>query len=156
MSAICSTGFRSKILGERSFESLFAGGCIELYSGARPTNADMAPTGTLLARITRGGLPWTPGEPANGLTFRRSGSGVTMPDNAVWGLKGLANGDVGWCRLRAMVDPGGYTTAAPRIDGVVGLLDTFGDYQLRLSTLTIATGLSAPITSWWFLFPPLT
>ncbi len=155
MSAICSTGFRSKILGTFTFEALFNGGCIEIYSGAPPASADAAPTGTLLARITRESKPWTPGSPTNGLTFHRLGVGVTMPDTQPWGLLGLAAGTAGWCRLRGMSDPGGVSTTHPRIDGVVGLRDTPGDFQLRLGTNAMVPDLTIPITSWWFLLPPL-
>ena len=155
MSAVCSTGFRSKILGTFTFEALFNGGCIEIYSGAPPASADAAPTGTLLARITRESKPWTPGSPTNGLTFHRLGVGVTMPDTQPWGLLGLAAGTAGWCRLRGMSDPGGVSTTHPRIDGVVGLRDTPGDFQLRLGTNAMVPDLTIPITSWWFLLPPL-
>lgn len=155
MSAVCSTGFRSKILGTFTFEALFNGGSIEIYSGAPPASADAAPTGTLLARITRESKPWTPGSPTNGLTFRRLGVGVTMPDDKPWGLLGLAAGTAGWCRLRGMSDPGGESTTHPRIDGVVGLRDTPGDFQLRLGTTAMVPDLTFPITSWWFLLPPL-
>lgn len=155
MSTRCSTGFRAKILGARSFEALFDGGSIELYSGAQPASANDAPTGTLLARITQGSAPWTPGSPANGLTFQRVGVGATIPDTAPWGLRGLAAGTVGWCRLRGMVDPQTSSTIYPRIDGAVGLREASGDFQLRLGTVDMAVDLIFPITSWWFLFPPL-
>lgn len=156
MSAICSTGFRTKILGTFTFESLFNGGAIDVYSGAPPASADAAPTGTLLARITRGGNPWTPGAPTNGLTFRRLGVGVAMPEDAPWGLLGLAAGTAGWCRLRSMTDPGGASVTHPRIDGAIGLRDDFGDLQLRLGSTAIVPDLTYPITSWWFQLPPLT
>lgn len=155
MSTICSTGFRTKLLGTHSFESLFDGGCIEVYSGLQPKNADMAPTGTLLARITHDSKPWTPGAPANGLTFQRLGPGVTIGAGQPWGLLGLAAGTAGWCRLRGMVDPGGLSTTHPRVDGTIGLRDSVGDFQLRLGSTAIVPDLKLPITSWWFLFPPI-
>lgn len=78
-----------------------------------------------------------------------------MPDDKPWGLLGLAAGTAGWCRLRGMSDPGGESTTHPRIDGVVGLRDTPGDFQLRLGTTAMVPDLTFPITSWWFLLPPL-
>lgn len=155
MSTICSTGFRTKILGTFTFESLFTGGAIEIYSGPQPENADMAPTGVLLARVTHDSRPWTPGAPANGLTFQRLGPGVTIGAGQPWGLLGLAAGTAGWCRLRSMTDPGGTSVTHPRIDGVVGLRDDFGDFQLRFGSTAIVPDLTYPITSWWFLFPPI-
>lgn len=155
MTVQVSTGFRARLLGPSSFESLFNGGCIEIRSGAQPANANMAPTGTLLGRITAGGLPWTEGSGVNGLTFSRFGHRVTNNPGQSWILDGLANGTAGWFRLRGVSDPGLPSTAIPRIDGALGLPEMLGDYQMRLPTLVITGTTAIPITSWWFVFPPL-
>lgn len=155
MSVNASKGFRGRILGTASFESLFTGGCIEIRSGAQPANADMAPTGVLLGRITHNGLVWTEGSPTNGLNFMRNGHRITNHPAQPWVLDGLANGVAGWMRLRGVNDPGTLSTSAPRIDGAVGPLDVLGDFQLLLPTTTISASSAIPITSWWFVFPPL-
>jgi hypothetical protein len=156
MTVNASTGFRALILGPRAFESIFDGGCIEIRSGAQPETANMAPTGTLLGRISLNGLTWTPGSSVNGLKFRRNAQRIT---NSVidgpWVLKGIANGIAGWMRLRAVNDDGSLSSSAPRIDGEVGNTTDEGNFQLRLPTLTISNTSAIPITSWWFAFPPL-
>lgn len=155
MSVNASQGFRARIFGPASFESIFNGGCIEIRSGAQPANANMAPTGVLLGRITHNGLVWTEGSPVNGLEFRRFGHRVTNEPSQPWVLDGLSNGVAGWMRLRGVSDPGTLSTSAPRIDGAVGPMDTPGDFQLLLPTTTISGSSAIPITSWWFIFPPL-
>lgn len=154
MAVNCSTGFRAAILGPTAFESIFNGGCIEVYSGAQPAHADMAPTGVLLGRITSGGA-WSEGSSTNGLLYQRTGHRVTNSAAQLWALLGVASGTAGWFRMRAISDPGADSLTARRIDGAIGALDAPGDFQLRLRNLTLAPSSSAPITSWWFALPPL-
>jgi hypothetical protein len=49
-----STGLRNFLMGEGSLRKAFEDGQLLIYSGAAPANADDAPLGVLLARITRG------------------------------------------------------------------------------------------------------
>lgn len=155
MSVNVSTGFRARLLGPSSFESIFNGGCIEIRSGTQPEHANMAPTGTLLGRITHNGALWTEGSSVNGLTFLRQGHRITNNPAQSWILDGLANGTARWFRLRGVSDPGTLSTIAARIDGAMGLPEEVGDYQMRLPALTISGTSAIPITSWWFVFPPL-
>lgn len=155
MSVNVSTGFRARILGPHSFESIFNGGCIEVRSGTQPDHADMAPTGTLLARITLNGATWTEGSSVNGLTFNRTGHRVTNPLAPPWVLDGIATGTARWFRVRGITDAGLLSTTLPRIDGSIGLPEEDGDYQMRLPILTLSASTATPITSWWFVFPPL-
>lgn len=155
MAVNCSTGFRARILGTSSFDSIFNGGCIEAYSGAQPAHADMAPTGTLLGRISQDGLPWSNGNPANGLQFIRNGHRVTNDPAQQWVLQGVASGTVGWARLRAVTDSGALSQSLPRVDMAVGLLEVAGDFQIRIPSTIITASTATPITSWWFVFPPL-
>jgi len=48
-----STGLRNFLVGEGSLRKAFEDGALNIYSGAAPANADDAPTGVLLARITK-------------------------------------------------------------------------------------------------------
>ena len=153
MAVNTSTGFCAALLGTKSFESIFDGGCIEVRSGVQPASADMAPTGVLLARISRGGAVWTPGSSANGLRFARNQQLVTSRDPDVWGLYGVANGVAGWARLRAVQDSGAMSMDDKRIDFAVGLNSAVGDYQMLLPTTSISTTTAIPISSWFFMFP---
>lgn len=156
MAVNCSTGFRSRILGPVSFESIFNGGCIEVRSGAQPASADEAATGDLLARVTNNGGAWTPGSLTNGLRFVRNGIYAGNDLAQDWRLVGLAAGTAGWFRLVANApDDGSLSVNAPRIDGAVGPLDLPGDYQMRLPSTTITPSAMTTIPSWWFLLPPL-
>lgn len=144
MAVNCSTGFRQRIIGPHSFESIFDGGTIDVYDGPQPTSANMAPTGTLIGRITYSG----------GLRFTRSGIFVTSYPSQVWQLQGLASGVAGWCRLRTSNDDNTDSASFPRIDGAIGLLDDVGDYQLRLPDTNLIAAANIPITTWWWLLPP--
>ena len=157
MAVNCSTGFRSKILGPTSFESIFNGGCIEIRSGPQPISADAAATGELLGRITLNGDGWTAGSPDNGLLFVRSGIYAGNDPAQEWVLTGLMSGQAGWFRLVANgPDDGGVSSSLPRIDGAAGPLDVPGDYQMRLPSLSITESTMVVIPSWWFLLPPIT
>ena len=144
MAVNCSTGFRQRIIGPHSFESIFDGSTIDVYDGPQPETANLPPTGTLVGRITHSG----------GLRFSRSGIYVTSYPGQAWVLNGLAAGVAGWCRLRTSGDDNSDSTTLPRIDGAVGLIDTIGDYQLRLPDVAMSASANLPITAWWWLLPP--
>lgn len=155
MAVLLSTGYCAAIFGPQAFENIFLDGCIEIYSGAQPANADMAPTGTLLGRITRDGLPWTPGSPQGGLQFIRSGRYVLKPSSHTWVLSGLAAGTAGWCRLRTNNgDLNNLDLNTPRIDGAVGL-EGADATQLYLQSVTMSPGLHMTINHWWLAEPPI-
>jgi len=54
MALSLSTGLRQFLTGEGSLRKAFEDGILNIYSGAAPANADAAPTGVLLAKITVG------------------------------------------------------------------------------------------------------
>lgn len=157
MAVNCSTGFRARILGPSSFESIFLNGCIEVRTGAQPVaGANAPPTGTLVGRITNNGGAWSPGAATNGLRFARSGVYGGNDPGQNWRLAGLGTGTAGWFRLLANpVDDGSLSTVLPRIDGAIGPLVGAGDYQMRLPTLSITPSTAITIVSWWFLLPPI-
>lgn len=154
MAANCSTGFRRRIIGPESFESIFNGAAIDVYTGPQPESANHAPTGTYLGRITHTGAAWGEDNTTHGLRFIRSGIYATSRPDQSWVLKGSATGVAGWCRLRLHDDDGSETDLFPRIDGAIGTHDDVGDIQMRLPSVTLAVGTSTPITTWWWLLPP--
>lgn len=156
MAVNTSTGFEAAILGPSSFEQIFRYGCIEVRSGPQPVNADAAVTGDLLARITRDGGVWTPGQATNGLEFARSGRYALKVSSHVWRMKGLATGVAGWVRLIANAEDNGLvSTLLPRIDGLINIHGFSGDAQLYVSSLNITPATDVNISNWWLARPPL-
>lgn len=156
MAVITSTGYCAAILGPTSFDALFHDGVIDVYSGAQPASADLAPTGTLLARITRNGMTWTPGAPAGGLRFIRDGRYVAKDGGQDWRLTGLATGVAGWFRLLPnAADPGTASLSAPRIDGAVGVIGDPVDAQIYLPDTAITADTIITLNYWWYAMPPL-
>ena len=115
-----STGFINKTL--QAIATELNNGCIEVYTGSRPTNADSPVKGTLLGIITSGGLPFVAGSPANGLLFEASAADNTINKSTsqVWQFKALDSGVAGWLRIKSnAVDAGAQSTTALRIDGTI-------------------------------------
>lgn len=155
MAVNSSTGFANAILGANSFETLFRYGCVQVYSGAQPASANLAPTGTLLGRITKDGGTWSAGSSTNGLVFVRDGRTVRKNPADSWVLTGLASGIAGWFRwLPNQADPGTNSTTAIRIDGAIGLRDAVGDFQLFLPNLSMSLSSTHLIADWWYSIPP--
>ena len=94
-----STGLRASLIWDSGFRSLMWRGAIEIYSGNQPASADLAPTGTKLARITENGSPWTPGQSLGGLQTTEGPNTTSLVHDGNWVLKGLANGTPGWWRF---------------------------------------------------------
>jgi len=151
-----STGFCDRLLGGQSFESIFQDGCIEVRTGAQPADADQAPTGTLLGRITRDGLTWTAGSPTGGLRYETNGRyAIKQPDH-IWTLTGIAAGTAGWFRMLPNASDSGLLSAvAPRIDGAIALLATPGDTQFFMNNTTIALASAHDINNWYYVMPPV-
>lgn len=140
MATLCSTRFRSLILGPSSFESIFNGGKIQVFSGLQPESADAEPTGLLLGEITASG----------GLQFARADHYATNKPTQRWVLGGLNTGIAGWARLQRAVQDNA------RIDFAIGPDDgSMGDYQMRLPVTTLTPATSIVVSAWWFLLPPL-
>lgn len=154
MAVKTSTGYEALILGPNAFDTIFRDGVIEVRSETQPVSADEAPIGILLATITVNGGPWAAGSPANGLRFSRGGRFASKNLSQRWQLKGVATGIAGWMRLLPnQHDPGGVSAVHPRIDGAAGLIDTLGDIQLYLPTLSITPSTTIELPNWWFAKP---
>jgi len=92
---------------------------IRIYSGPKPTTADLAPSGTLLATFTLAAAPPFP---------------TVAPPTAVLTLAGVpistaaaGNGTAGWFRLQTSGDLGTTNTVDKRLDGTVSGIGGGGD-----------------------------
>jgi hypothetical protein len=116
-----STALRGAMVGDYGLRAMMYRGRILVYSGEQPPNADNAPNGTLLARITQEGLTAVPGSQVGGLLLTPSPSTPTLiTHEGNWVLKGVAAGTPGWWRfVWNLNDPGTASPSFPRIDGSV-------------------------------------
>jgi hypothetical protein len=127
-----------------SLDELLRDGVIEVYSGAQPSDADSAETGTKLLRVTLASGAFTPGSPTNGLNLGTAASGAVSKESAeVWSGVGLAAGTAGWFRFYSNAYTTGASTSAVRFDGVCGV----GSGELRLSSLSVAVGATITVDS---------
>lgn len=112
---------------------------VHIYSGTRPQSADDGPIGTLLAIVTKDGLPFVHGAPANGLNF---GAPVLKQMSKeqldVWKYTGLAVGTARWARLvaNAVDDNSSDNTVLHRSDFDIGKREG----QLNLIDANILVG----------------
>lgn len=138
-----STGLRNAILGDTGLKGALADGAIYIYTGAQPSSADNAPTGTLLGIVTVGAGAFTPGAPTNGLEFDAPANGVVSKAVAeTWQFAGLVDGTAGWFRFKAnAVDADGQSTTAVRMDGTCGRTSA----DLVMSTVSIVSGATTTI-----------
>lgn len=86
MSLSFSTGLRNFLLEGGSLKQAFANGRIQIYTGSKPTTADSAISGTLLATITLAAGAYTPEVQAVGsveLTGGSSGSVNTLTADSI-------------------------------------------------------------------------
>lgn len=129
-----STGIRNKLLDGGSGGGIKGSlnlGFIAIMSGAQPTSADAAATGTLLGTVSVNGA-------GTGLTFDASVAGVISKAAAeTWRFTGLADGIAGWFRFYAPGDTiTNVSTTAARIDGAIGS----SGGELNLTNLTVGVG----------------
>jgi hypothetical protein len=147
-----STKFKEDILGPHSFASIFNGGRIKVFSGPQPATADHPETGAYLGEVSVEGNPWVVGG-ENGLNFVLDGPWATNDPAQAWRLVASVAGTAGWFRLVGRLgDTGGYSFAAPRIDGSVGAIDG-ADFRVPTTALTV--GYSAPVQQFLFTLPPV-
>lgn len=138
MTLKASTRFKERLLGPDSFESIFNGGRIVLYTGAQPASADLPVDGVAVGEVSLNGVPWAPGGASGGLVFERTGVWVTKPADATWLLRGLDTGAATWFRLyAAAADSGGLSYAHPRLDGAMGVDFILPAYTLLPSSAIV-------------------
>jgi hypothetical protein len=127
----------------RSIQDIFKDGFIKIYTGAQPTSADDAPTGTLLVTIYSDGA-------VAGLEFDDAVAGVlSKKGTETWSGTAGATGTAGWFRLQTQGDGGGSSTTDERIDGACG---TSGA-QLNMSSTTITSGAVQSISTFQLTLP---
>ena len=137
-----STGLRDNMLGSADLKTSFTNGVIYIYSGAQPSTADGAATGTLLGKVTLDAGAFAHGVATNGLNFDAPVAGVLSKAAAEnWRFTGITGGTAGWFRFAGNAnDDGLVSTTLTRIDGSIA--KTGGD--MTLSTTAIVVG--APST----------
>jgi len=146
-----STGLRNGMLNSTGFTEALNDGVIYVYTGAQPTNADTAVSGTLLLTITVDNGAWAAGSPTNGLGFDAPASGVISKAAAeVWRGLGVAAGTAGWFRMVGnATDAGGASTTLPRMDGTCAI--SGGD--MAMSSIAIVIGVPTTVDTFQFTLP---
>lgn len=151
-----SNGFKALILGPRSFESIFNGGAIAIYTGDRPDTADdQVPGGAvLLGHVTLNALPWSALSQANGLTYARQGPFVSKPVGPTWAINPVAPGLATWFRvLGNLPDDGSLSFDLPRIDGDVSVSNPAA--EMRLLNPVLQVGVVKRIDHFVYSIPPV-
>jgi hypothetical protein len=149
-----STGFKSRILGPASFESIFNGGCIEIRSGGRPEFADDAAGGVLLGRFTVNGAAWSTSNTTNGINWFRVDSFVYKPEDEVWAINPIATGLATWFRIVGpRTDSGGFSVTAPRIDGDISSVPQAA--EMRLVNAVLQVGVLKTLDQFVYTIPPI-
>jgi hypothetical protein len=141
-----STGLRNKVLDTGSIKSRLALGTLKIYSGAEPTTADAAVTGTLLCTITVNGG-------ATGLSMAASATdGVLTKAAEVWSGAIVATGVAGYYRFVSATDTGISSATEERIQGSVGLAGA--DLNLSNTSLVTNASLSAQTIDYYVISLP--
>lgn len=133
-----------------SLKDILKDGFINIYSGAQPSEADDAVTGTLLCTITAASGAFVAGAFDNGLEFENDPlSGEMEKNSEVWSGVASATGVAGWFRFFANASDGGLeSTVLPRVDGSIG---TNGD--LIMSSTNITSGRTYTIDTFAITLP---
>lgn len=114
-----STGARNELVGTsgKNFYQLFNNGVLDIFTGAQPTHADYAETGTKLARISS-----TSGTTAeDGCKFGTSSNGVMPIGTPTWQGRVIAAGVAGWFRYYGSGGTSGSSNTEIRFDGSIGI-----------------------------------
>jgi hypothetical protein len=155
MSLMCSTSFRTRILGRESFDDIIGGGCIRIFAGTQPANADDPEQGTLLGVAALSGQTWVPGTTTAGIRWSQVGSWVQPTPGSLIAIAAIANGTAGWFRIIGNgADAGMSSLDLPRIDGSIGTPDA--PAQMTWTDRGLLGGRIYPFASLLFALPPLT
>ena len=134
MAVRTSTGFENHSL-DASFNGAagdsFDSGFLDYYTGAQPTLANDAPTGTLVASVP------VPADAFGAAATRAVAKAGTWTDTSA-----NANGVIGWARLRESGDLGTTNTTDRRVDFACSMSGGGGD--MILDNTNVAVG--QPIT----------
>jgi len=141
-----STGFRNENLkaGGKSKADILANGCIHLFGGSMPTNADSTEGSSPLVIITLASGAFTFGNTANGIEFDVAANGIlAQKSGEVWSGVGLVAGTITWGRFYGNAGPAGASTTAFRLDFDV---NTSGA-ALNMGNTTVSVGGTVTINS---------
>lgn len=124
-----STGLCNILLDTAPLKTAFSTPELRVFSGAIPTTADAAETGTLIATVQEG---------AGALTWAASASaGVLSKSANAWTDPSATGGVATHYRICNAADGGGVSTTLPRIQGTVGTGGT--DLVVGNTTIGAAT-----------------
>ena len=139
-----STGLRQALLGTADFKTEFTLSFINIYTGAQPSSANDAASGTLLATIYSDGA-------AVGVSYDAPVAGVIAKAVAeTWSGTSVAEGTAGWFRVwEAAGSPAGSSTTESRIDGNIA---TSGA-NMNMSNTFIANGAVQTISTFAITLP---
>jgi hypothetical protein len=135
-----------------AFKDTFKDGCIRIYSGSQPADADAAETGTLLVEITSSGGTLTPGTATNGIEFDAIAAGVLSKKTAeTWSGTASNTGTAGYFRLYDNARHTGLdsTYYMKRIDGSCGVSGA----DLNMSSTSIVSAATITIDSFDVTLP---
>lgn len=154
MALNCSTAFRTRILGSESFSDLLDDGCMRIFSGAPPANADLPEQGALLGVVSVDAKAWRAGFPDWGLRWQQQGEFMLPLPTQAWAFRGIAAGTAGWFRLVGNApDAGEASMSAIRIDGAIGT--SLSPAEMTWGDRTVAPGTFYPLLSVYFALPPV-
>lgn len=120
-----------------SLKDIMRNGCLYIFSGSAPSDADQAFTGTQLAKITESAGAFSHAAEANGLEFGDYAGGyIEKCADETWQGTILATGTAGHFLLVANpTDNLGASTTLPRIMGTVGV--SGADLNLATTSLVV-------------------
>ena len=145
-----SSALRAAMATDYGLGAMMQRGCIKIFTGPPPLNADNAEQGTLLGTITQGGLPFTPGNESGGLKLKAGPVNGACQNDGEWQLNVSQSGLAGWWRfVWNSPDNGSGNEFTPRIDGRIG-------EGLWLPDKNLETSDTLAITSFSFIIPPTT
>jgi len=115
-----SAGLRAAILSDYGLSAMMNYGTIRVFQGVQPVSASLAPTGLLLANITKNGVPFLVNTLTGALEVALADTGG-LTKVGEWRMKGVATGDPGWWRWTWNApDDDTDSEYYPRMDGLVG------------------------------------
>lgn len=130
--ALRLTGAARNAMLDSGFRGMFAGGKLDIYTGAQPATPDLVPSGTLLASIT---LP----SPC----FAAAAAGALAKTGTWQDASANATGVAGWARFKAVGDDDTEDDAQVRADVDVGE----GAGELQIDNEDVNTGQSVTVTA---------
>jgi len=143
-----SSALRAAMATDYGLGAMMQRGCIKIFSGQPPLNADGAEQGVLLGQITQNGLPFTVGNPQGGLQLKAGAIPGPCENDGNWQLNVTQSGLAGWWRfVWNSPDNGSENEFTPRIDGRIG-------EGLWLPNKNLENGGSLLVTSFSFFIPP--